>query len=336
MWEDEALAIEINNVSKQYKGGKVAVDDISFSVRDGEIFGFLGPNGAGKSTTLKMLTTILKPTSGTVRIKNIDVLKEPLKARMQFGYVPQEASVDDKLTGRENLYFQAKLYHLNDGVREKVEHILKLVKLTDEADKAVSSYSGGMKKRLEIGCALMNTPKVLFLDEPTLGLDIQSRKEIWQYIKMLNKDYGTTVFLTTHYLEEADEICDTISIIDGGKISVIDSPKNLKASIGNEIVEITLKEHEDEHYGQMKHLLEAMEFVHTVKNVKNVFTVVLDDADSRIMEIYEKLNASGLKVSNISLKKVTLDDVYLHYTGKNFKEADSKLDELFKNTWMGA
>lgn len=153
---------------------------------------------------------------------------------------------------------------------------------------------------------------------------------------MLNKDYGTTVFLTTHYLEEADEICDTISIIDGGKISVIDSPKNLKASIGNEIVEITLKEHEDEHYGQMKHLLEAMEFVHTVKNVKNVFTVVLDDADSRIMEIYEKLNASGLKVSNISLKKVTLDDVYLHYTGKNFKEADSKLDELFKNTWMGA
>lgn len=251
-------SIKIKNLTKKFKNGKIAVKDVSFSVNKGEIFGFLGPNGAGKSTTLKILTTILKPTSGEVIIEGIDILKDALSARMQFGYVSQGLSIDERLTGEENLYLQARYYHLKGNISEQVKKALKLVNLTDDAERLVSSYSGGMKKRMDIACALMNTPKVLFLDEPTLGLDIQSRKEIWQYITILNKDYGTTIFLTTHYLEEADKICDTVAIIDEGKIKIIDTPKNLKKSI-----------------------------------------------------------ESG--------DEATLNDVYLKYTGKNFKESDNKI-----------
>ena len=233
------LAVEIKNLTKKFKNNKIAVDDVSFSVEKGEIFGFLGPNGAGKTTILKILTTILKPTSGTVLIENIDVAKEPLRARMQFGYVSQDVSVDEMLTARENLHLQARYYHLGKYVNAKLEDILKLVDLVDSSNKVVSTYSGGMKKRIDIGCSLVNAPKILFLDEPTLGLDIQSRKEIWKYINILNKDYGMTVFLTTHYLEEADSICDRIAIIDKGKIKIIDTPQKLKTSIGNGM-EITL------------------------------------------------------------------------------------------------
>ena len=249
-------SIEIKNLTKKFKNGKIAVKNVSFSVNKGEIFGFLGPNGAGKSTTLKILTTILKPTSGEVFIEGVDILKDALSARMQFGYVSQDLSVDEKLTGEENLYLQARYYHLRGNISEQVEKTLKLVGLLNNAKKLVSSYSGGMKKRIDIACALMNTPKVLFLDEPTLGLDIQSRKEIWQYIKILSEDYGTTIFLTTHYLEEADKICDTVAIIDEGEIKIIGTPKNLKTSIE-------------------------------------------------------------------SKNETTLDDVYLKYTGKNFKEVDN-------------
>lgn len=227
------LAVEIKNLTKKFKDNKIAVNNVSFSVEKGEIFGFLGPNGAGKTTILKILTTILKPTSGTILIENIDVTKEPLKARMQFGYVSQEVSVDEMLTARENLYLQAKYYHLNKYINTKLENILKHVDLVDSADKVVSTYSGGMKKRIDIACALVNAPKILFLDEPTLGLDVQTRKEIWKYINVLNKEYEMTVFLTTHYLEEADSICDRIAIIDKGEVKIIDTPRKLKTSVGS-------------------------------------------------------------------------------------------------------
>ena len=224
-------SVETKSLTKSF-GDVTAVDDVSFSVEKGEIFGFLGPNGAGKSTTIMILTTLLKPTSGQALIAGNNVMTDPKKVRENIGYVQQETTVDEYLTGRENLILQAKLYHIpKNEIDSRIDEVLDLIELSDKQNESVVTYSGGMRKRLDIAGGLLHRPKVLFLDEPTVGLDIQTRRKIWEYIKKIHDEFEMTIFLTTHYMEEADQLCDRIGIIDGGKIQVIDSPENIENSI---------------------------------------------------------------------------------------------------------
>ena len=219
-----------------------AVDDISFQVYAGEIFGLLGPNGAGKSTTLRTIITLLHPTSGSVSVLGHDTVREADLVRTLFGYVPQERAIDRFLTGREHLELLGALYHLTkDEAAKRIAELLKLVELEAHADRPAKTYSGGMKRKLDIACGLLPNPKILFLDEPTLGLDVQSRLRIWDYIRML-KARGMTVVMTTNYLDEADQLCDRLAIIDCGKVKTIGSPAELKVALGGDIVSLTIKE----------------------------------------------------------------------------------------------
>ena len=311
------MAIVVNGLKKQYKSGKVALNGISFTVEDGEIFGFLGPNGAGKSTTMKILTTILKPTEGTILVDGEDLQQNPIQQRSKFGYIAQDNSLDENLTGRENLLLQSRLYHIKD-VAPRMEKIIDLIDLKDDIDELVSQYSGGMKKRLEIGCALLSEPKILFLDEPTLGLDVEVRRDIWKYIKKLSDDFNTTVFITTHYLEEADAICDRISIISDGNIAAIGAPSELKEKVGKEILQVIVDQQEE--LPKAKDLIEALNYVENITQVDNTLMLMVDNADSRMIETYECLRDKAIKVSGIESKKVNLDDVYLYYTGEKYKD----------------
>jgi len=224
--------IQVVDLVKQYRGGVRAVDGVSFEVRPGEIFGFLGPNGAGKTTTIMCLITLLEPTSGRAVVCGYDAARQPDRVRSRIGYVSQDIAVDDALTGRENLYLQGRLYHLDRAtIAERSREVLEMVDLTDRADDIVATYSGGMRKRLDIAEGLIHRPAVLFLDEPTLGLDIQTRRRIWDYVRLLRDREGITVFMTTHYMEEADQLCDRIAIIDHGRIAAIGPPGDLKAGI---------------------------------------------------------------------------------------------------------
>jgi len=234
--------IEANNLTKRF-GPLTAVDHVSFSVEEGEILGFLGPNGAGKTTTLNMLATLLRPTSGTATVNGHDILEESDAVRRSIGFVFQDPTLDIELTGHENLDFHGRLYGLKRDVRQqRIKEILKVVQLTDRADDLVKTYSGGMKRRLEIARGLLHYPKVLFLDEPTLGLDPQTRRAIWEHIQRLNQDENITIILTTHYTEEADYLCDRIQIIDFGKIVALDTPDKLKARLEGDIVSLAFKD----------------------------------------------------------------------------------------------
>jgi len=235
--------IEVKALTKVFDNEIRAVDGISFTVDEGEILGFLGPNGAGKTTTLNMLATLLRPTSGTATVNVHDILAEPDAVRRSIGYVFQDPTLDLELTGRENLDFHGRLYSLKRDVRrQRIEEMLELVQLTDRADDLVKTYSGGMKRRLEIARGLLHHPQVLFLDEPTLGLDPQTRRSIWEHIQRLNQDKNITIILTTHYTEEADYLCDRILIIDFGKIVALDTPDNLKARLEGDIVSLAFKD----------------------------------------------------------------------------------------------
>ncbi|MEJ2271877.1 MAG: ATP-binding cassette domain-containing protein, partial [Candidatus Bathyarchaeota archaeon] len=238
--------IEVKELTKIYDKNVKAVNGVSFDVKKGEILGFLGPNGAGKTTTLNILSTLLKPTSGTAKINGHDILKEPDAVRRSIGYVFQDTTLDIELTGRENLDFHGRLYGLNRSTRQqRINEVLELVKLKDRADNFVKSYSGGMKRRLEIARGLLHHPQVLFLDEPTLGLDPQTRRSIWEHILRLNQEKEVTIILTTHYTEEADYLCKHILIIDFGKVVVMDTPDNLKARLEGDVVTLLFKDSSD-------------------------------------------------------------------------------------------
>lgn len=233
--------IEAQGLTKVYSGGIVAVDNVSFSVKEGEIFGFLGPNGAGKSTTIALLTTLLSPTKGTATINGIDITKHPYQARLELGFVSQDLAVEDALSGFDNLRLQAGFYHLTRAeTRDRIAEVLKMVDLSHRAKDKVETYSGGMRKRLDIACGLIHRPRILFLDEPTLGLDIQTRREIWKYVNHLREEIRMTIFLTTHYMDEADSLCDRIAIIDRGVIKTLNTPSALKEEIRNEVENPTL------------------------------------------------------------------------------------------------
>ena len=313
------LAVETKSLSKTYGTGVKAVDEVSITVNDGEIFGFLGPNGAGKSTTIMILTTLLKPTSGTAHVAGFDVVTQAKKVREKIGYVQQEPTVDEYLTGRENLELQAKLNHIQkDLVKKRVDELLELVELSDRQHDSAITYSGGMRKRLDIAAGLLHRPKVIFLDEPTLGLDIQTRYKIWEYIKKIHKEFGMSIFLTTHYMEEADRLCDNISIIDYGKIKVTGSPKSLKNALGNEVV--VFEVNSDMKLEIMLSELKKIPLVKDIKTNGDEVTVFSSSGDQVMPKIFEISNNLGIKIETISLTRPTLDDVFISYTGRELRD----------------
>ena len=312
-------AIEVNSLTKKF-GDFKAVDNISFHVEEGEIFGFLGPNGAGKSTTMMILTTLLKPTSGYALVGGHNVVSEAKKVRKKIGYVQQEISVDEFLTGRENLYLHARINQVpNNQINSRIDEVIELVELTEKQDKATLTYSGGMRKRLDIANGLLSRPSVLFLDEPTVGLDIQTRRKIWEYIRKIRQDFGMTIFVTTHYMEEADNLCDRIGIIDFGKIQIIDKPKAMKSAIGNEIITFSLvdgKANQDELINQIS----KIEFVKEVKNKQDLIKVLATKSNEVIPKIFQESMNLGINISSLSLKQPTLDDVFISYTGHELRD----------------
>jgi len=312
-------AIEVNSLIKKF-GDFKAVDNISVQVEEGEIFGFLGPNGAGKSTTMMILTTLLKPTSGNVFVGGYDVMLNAKKVREKIGYVQQEISVDEFLTGRENLYLHARINQIPSNlIKSRIDDVLELVELGEKKDQATLTYSGGMRKRLDIANGLLSRPSVLFLDEPTVGLDIQTRRKIWGYIKKIRKDFGMTIFISTHYMEEADKLCDRIGIIDHGKIQVVDTPKSMKSAIGNEIISFNLvdgKANQDALIEQIN----KIEFVKEVKIKQDLITVFSTKSNEVIPKIFQESINLEMRIRSLTLKQPTLDDVFISYTGHDLRD----------------
>jgi ABC-2 type transport system ATP-binding protein len=309
----------VDSLTKEF-GDFKAVDGISFKVEEGEIFGFLGPNGAGKSTTMMILTTLLKPTSGRALVGGYDVMSDAKKVREKIGYVQQEISVDEFLTGRENLYLHARINQIpRNLIKSRIDDVLELVELGEKKDQASLTYSGGMRKRLDIANGLLSRPAVLFLDEPTVGLDIQTRRKIWGYIKKIRKDFGMTIFISTHYMEEADNLCDRIGIIDHGKIQVIDTPKSMKSAIGNEIISFNLVDgqaNQDAIIDQIG----KIEFVKEVKNKEGLITVFSTKSNEVIPKIFQESANLDMKIRSLTLKQPTLDDVFISYTGHDLRD----------------
>jgi len=306
--------IETKQLSKHFKD-TIAVDAISFTVKKGEIFGFLGPNGAGKTTTIKMLTTLLHPTKGAAHIAGFDIIKQRNQVRKNIGVVFQEPALDTELTGQENLDFHARIYGMNTTQRqERINEVLDLVDLTEKKDVLVKNYSGGMKRRLEIARGLMHCPTVLFLDEPTLGLDAQTRRAIWDYIKTMNKQETTTIFLTTHYMEEAEHLCDRVGIIDKGKILVMDTLENLKTNVGQDVITLSCSDMK-----QFHDYLKKQTWVDNLKQRDTELTFGVKKGEEKIPKVIEHAQKLGIKVTSISVRKPTLDDVFLHFTGRSIR-----------------
>ena len=312
-------AIEVDSLTKEF-GDFKAVDNISFQVEEGEIFGFLGPNGAGKSTTMMILTTLLKPTSGSVFVGGYDVMLNAKRVREKIGYVQQEISVDEFLTGRENLYLHARINQIPSNlIKSRIDDVLELVELGEKKDQATLTYSGGMRKRLDIANGLLSRPSVLFLDEPTVGLDIQTRRKIWGYIKKIRKDFGMTIFISTHYMEEADKLCDRIGIIDHGKIQVIDTPKSMKTAIGNEIISFNLVDGKSNQDALIEKI-NKIEFVKEVKNKQDLITVFSTKSNEVIPKIFQESANLEMRIQSLTLKQPTLDDVFISYTGHDLRD----------------
>ncbi len=316
-----SIIVEATNLSKEYPGGIRAVDGVSFSVGEGEIFGFLGPNGAGKSTTIHMLITLVRPTSGRAVVAGHDILSEPSKVRQAIGFVSQDIAVDDALTGRENLMLQARFYHLTGqeaAVRSR--EVLGMVELEERADSLVRTYSGGMRKRLDIAEGLIHRPKVLFLDEPTLGLDIQTRRRIWEYVEVLRREERITVFVTTHYMEEADALCDRVAIIDHGSIVAMGEPEALKAQLGGDVVTLRVAGGPE----AVRRDLESLEFVERAEVENGALRLLVRDAEADAPRVIAALSKWGSSVESMSLRRPTLDDVFLHHTGRALREESAE------------
>jgi ABC-2 type transport system ATP-binding protein len=308
--------IEVEALTKRF-GQFTAVNAVNFQVDKGEIFGLLGPNGAGKTTTIRCLLTLIPMTDGKAKIAGIDILKKPQQAREVSGYVPQDVSVDGDLTGYENLLFYSKLYHVPRNARkERIREVIRFMELSEKANELARNYSGGMMRRLEIGQVLINRPRVLFLDEPSIGLDPVAKRMVWGYVKQLRDEFDATILLTTHDMNEADQLCDRIAIMNGGKIAVIGSPDKLKAELGGDIVSITSNNQD------CYKVLQQMGYHLLSQSENNVCDLVIDNGESKIPEIIEKLKSQGVNTASVALKEGTLDDVFLKYAGQRIGNGD--------------
>jgi ABC-2 type transport system ATP-binding protein len=322
-----APIIDVKELTKVFNGKLRAVDGVSFQVEEREIFGFLGPNGAGKTTTINMLTTLLRPTSGSALVCGYDLHSHPNDVRASVGIVPQEYTADEDMTGVENIVFCGDLYGVPHSVsKDRAKELLDLVGLSDAAERKVVTYSGGMRRRLEVACGLINHPRLLFLDEPTLGLDVQTRTAVWQYIRKLKEDYGMTLFMTTHYLEEADGVCDRIAIIDHGKIVKIGAPGDLKASLGGDIIELGVKESTED----LTSLIQQTAAVKDVKRVNSDYRIKAALGEEAAPAIIDAIRAKGFHVTKIMVTKPTMDQVYLEYTGRSIRDVEADRAEMMK------
>jgi ABC-2 type transport system ATP-binding protein len=315
-------AITVQDLRKRYKDVQ-ALDGVTFDVHAGEVFGLLGPNGAGKSTTVRVLTTLTRPDSGHALVAGHDVVRHPNRARRAIGYVPQDSGVDRDATGRENLMLQGRIYGLRgSGVRARVEEVLDLVGLPDAADRVVRGYSGGMKRRLDIALGLIHRPSVLFLDEPTTGRDPEARAAMWVEVERLAQQESLTILLTTHYLEEADQLADRLAIVSRGQVVVEGTPEELKRGLRGELVTVELQEN-DGHAAEAVAVLERFPGARETKqDGAHVRTRVPDGAQA-IPTLLASLDSAGIAVASVTTSRPSLDDVYLHYTGREFLADDT-------------
>jgi len=324
--------IEVKDLTKVYRGKVKAVDSISFSVAEGEIFGFLGPNGAGKTTTIKMLNTLASITSGQATVAGHDVAKNPGAVRKSIGVVPQELTADDELNGTENMMLMARLHQVDGAIaKSRISTLLRLVDLEDSAGRKVKTYSGGMRRRLQLVMGLLHEPKVLFLDEPTLGLDVQTRTTMWEYIKQLNKERGLTVFMTTHYLDEADSLCHRITIIDHGTIRVTGTPAELKEAHGGDIITLTITDDKED----LTQFLSSIEGVSQVTRDGRVYRIRMPRTEKVLPAIVAGVVQKEAEIEEISFSKPTLDQVFLDVVGKSMRdEESSESDSGWQNIRM--
>ena len=311
--------IRVEQLTKTF-GELTAVDRLSFTVPSGELFGLLGPNGAGKTTTINMLATLLKPTSGSAEVAGHDVSKNRDDVRKSIGIVFQEPALDSQLTGRENLEFHSMMYGMGrEDRRKRIDEVLGLVELTEKARVQVQNYSGGMKRRLEIARGLIHHPRVLFLDEPTLGLDAQTRRHIWDYIKKLNKEKGVTIILTTHYMEEADYLCGRVAIMDRGTFAALDTPSKLKDVLGGDVISMEV----EGETGGLEAEFRALDWIKKIKLHEGIFSLTMERGDRRIPELVSIAQNAGVTVDSVNLRKPSLEDVFLYFTGKTIREHES-------------
>jgi ABC-2 type transport system ATP-binding protein len=326
----EEKIILVQDLHKTYGKNVLAVNGISFTVKKGEIFGFLGPNGAGKSTTIKILTTLLEKSSGKVTIDGLDIDNDQAKVRRIIGYSSQEVGVDDDLTARENLLLQCSFHHIpKEKAKQKTEELLKTIRLAEAADRRLKTFSGGMRKRLDLASALVSEPKILFLDEPTTGLDPQSRQDIWEYIIKLNRQ-GMTIFLTTQYMEEADRLAGRLCIVDQGKIVAEGTPSKLKAQIGADKITLHFKADDFASCDKAKELMEKIPDIQQVGQCReglaseNGLTLITKNGSAMVTQVVRAIDKAGINIEQLNLSAPTLDEVFLKLTGKTLNIVERK------------
>ena len=322
----EQKAITVSEITKKF-GNITAVDSVSFEVERGEFFGFLGPNGAGKTTLIRMLTTLLRPTSGHAVVSCCDVVKDPTEVRKHIGVVPQAMTSDLDLTAYENMDIYGRFYGIHAKERkERIEYLLDMVGLTARANDLVATYSGGMRRRLEIARVLVHRPELLFLDEPTIGLDPQSRRVVWSFLEKLIGGDSMTIFLTTHYMEEAEALCKRVAIIDTGKIIALGSPAELKSQIpGHDVITLAV-EHPSE---EIAAAIETLPFVHKVKSEEGSVRVSVDSGAKNLPSLIDEVRSAGGKVLSATVHEQSLEDVFIYYTGKSIREEEAKKVSFF-------
>ena len=314
--------IETKDLTKVYKGGIKAVDSLNIEIEEGEVYGLLGPNGAGKTTTIKMLTTNLKPTSGTAMVGGYDIVKSSMDVRRIIGVVPQDLTTDEDLKGIENLMMVARFYDVPENeAKETAQRLLKLVDLQEAAGRYVSQYSGGMRKRLELIVGLIHSPKVLFLDEPTLGLDVQTRSQMWEYITEIQNKFNVTIILTSHYLEEVDALANRISIVDHGKVIVTGTPEELKANMEGDLITIAMKSEEE-----LKRIREFEDILDSTDLPGNKIRIKVSNSDVSLPRLIQHMVKNNISPTSLTVQKPSLDSVFMEYTGRSIRDAEGGED----------
>ena len=323
-------AVKTFGITKRF-GSLTAVDHIDLEISSEEVFGLLGPNGAGKTTLTRMLTTVMSPTSGTATVAGVDIRRNPAGVRDRIGVVSQAMTLDVELTAMENMVLYAKYYDVPHNVRQKrIKELLEVVGLADRADYTVGSYSGGMKRRLEIVRSLVHQPEILFLDEPTTGLDPQARNAVWEHLQRIHKEEGITLVITTHYLDEAEGLCDRVAIVDFGKLVALGTPSDLKRKVsGGDVVEAEFAKLPDTALQALK----SSDFVLDVSTKENFLRVVVKSGAEAVPRIVELINANGGKIRSLTLREPTLDDVFLHFTGRSIREDTDITKKRFVSSW---